>query len=299
MRRVVVRYSPRSTYGQLYDAHVNPIRRHFDGSIKYDGTPNLKPSKEHFIFGLGIHSAATVFMSHGLADKSWRDADRLEHMHHVFVSGPAWKEKLKRQGRAADTIHIVGYPYLDQALANEARNEYVLWAPTHHASPSSHPELDSPLHSAEEQGQLPFPLAVNLHPTLQTLGKGEPRSLAAGTLRGAAVVIADSGSTIYEAWALGIPVVFPDWIVAEKVKGEWPDSFEAQIYREQIGYHAHRSEQLLDSIREAATNGITPKEEAFIEGILPTALRGVSGMKAARTLEWLYDRGGEPCPEQR
>jgi len=26
------------------------------------------------------------------------------------------------------------------------------------------------------------------------------------------VVIADAGSTIYEAWALGKPVIFPDWL---------------------------------------------------------------------------------------
>lgn len=98
------------------------------------------------------------------------------------------------------------------------------------------------------------------------------------------VVISDAGSLVYEAWALGKPVVFPDWLVKEGVFKHFPGSFEEQIYREKIGYHVETPEQLGPMVERALMSGITEREKKFIDGIFPPELRGRSGEVTANLL---------------
>jgi hypothetical protein len=98
------------------------------------------------------------------------------------------------------------------------------------------------------------------------------------------VVISDCSSTLYEAMALGIPVVFPDWLVRDPIFKYFPNSFEDMLYRKQIGYHANNIEELWELIRKAKKDGLNTKAQKFIDSIMPPYLRGNSGKVTADIL---------------
>lgn len=118
-----------------------------------------------------------------------------------------------------------------------------------------------------------------LHPSVNPGSNVTMQALA-----DADVVISDAGSLVYEAWAIGKPVVFPSWLTKDGVMKRFSGSFEEQIYREEIGYHAWNATNLLDCVKRAYLSGIDEKAVEFIEGIFPQRLRGYSGQETANFL---------------
>ena len=271
-----VRFLVRKGNYELVDqAHVKPILEHLEG-----GEIAHEPSSEALNVSLSweVFPEADVFMSHGLADKNWRNADKMSGYRHVFVSGPAWKEKLVGQGMSPDAVSVVGYPFLDPIWDLERSRELLVWAPTHKATSSVTTEGRFPERLLDRLRK-EFPLETVSHPI------GSKRFFR-DILPRAAVVIADAGSTLYEAWAFGVPVVFPDWLVKDAILKKWPGSFEAIIYERGLGWHASSEEELIDLVREVWGTGEQGLGvEEFVEGILPSELRGRSGEVAARELE--------------
>lgn len=251
------------------DALVDPIVRHLPAAEKAD---------EVDLDALNVHLwhdyASDVFMSHGLADKGWRDADAVDVFGWILHSGPAWQRKYRDQGVPPHRLREAGYAKLDPLFSGEitGSGDAVLWAPSLSrgwqreflALEALLADVDHALHPHDAPGAS----------TLQQLAD-------------AAVVIADVGSTVYEAWALGKPVVFPDYATASLVV---PGTFEEDIYRRGIGYHADSPDELRRQIDRALADGITPAEEDFIEGIFPRRLRGVSGLRHATILQDLAER---------
>jgi len=94
------------------------------------------------------------------------------------------------------------------------------------------------------------------------------------------VVISDCSSIIYEAWSLGKPVVFPDWIVRDAIMQRFRGSFEWLVYQKGIGLHA----SCLDELVEMLDGEMGSVEKDFIEGVFPAELRGKSGLRAAEVL---------------
>jgi len=273
----------RGDYEIVDRAHVEPILEHLEESeIAHE------PSFEALNVSLSweVFPKADVFMSHGLADKNWRNADKMSGYGHVLVSGSAWKEKLVSQGMSPDAILVVGYPFLDPVWDLERSRELLVWAPTHKAT--SDVTTEGRLSEALlDRLRKDFPLETVSHPV------GSKR-LSRDVLPRAAVVIADAGSTLYEAWAFGVPVVFPDWLVEEAILKKWPGSFEATIYGRGLGWHANSEGELIDLVREVWDTGeLGTGVEEFMEGILPSELRGCSGEVAARELMRLRDQKAE------
>jgi len=126
------------------------------------------------------------------------------------------------------------------------------------------PGLDVALHPAHNNGV----------PTIQKLIDAQ-------------VVIADHGSTVYEALALGKPVIIPDWIVKQGVMRYFLGSFEALIFEQDFCYHACDIDHLLELIEVAGKRGIDPRTQNFIDAIFPPALRGTSGQVTAEILRGL------------
>jgi len=251
-----IRFLVRKGNYEIVDlAHVEPILEHLEeGEIAHE--PSVFPK-------------ADVFMSHGLADKNWRNADKMSGYGYVLVSGPAWKEKLIGQG-----------------ISLERSRELLVWAPTHKAT--SEVTTEGKFSEALlDRLRKEFSLETVSHPV------GSKR-LSRDVLPRAAVVIADAGSTLYEAWAFDVPVVFPDWLVKEAILKRWPGSFEAMIYERGLGWHANSEEELIDLVRGVWETGeLGTGVEEFMEGILPSELRGCSGEVAARELMRLRDRKAE------
>lgn len=262
----------REHYRAALDALVDPVMKYLPGSAKADAPIPGAVNVSYFVRPGG--PLYDVFISHGIADKRWRDYPGVRDYPHIFHSGPRWKAKYTTEGAPPAQLHQVGYAKLDplfDGTYRRGRRGRILWAPTHHRGWPDHYDL-----AAAAVRALPLPIAESVHPV-----KGGTSTLQA--LLDADVVIADGGSTIYEAWALGKPVVFPTWLVMKSTLIR-PETFEQEIYERRIGWHAESEADLGRQVELARDHGITTAEREFIEGIFPTDLRGRSGLAHADAL---------------
>jgi hypothetical protein len=269
-------YQAGAPYSGVLDAFVAPITEHL---------PSWKKSQEAQTDALNVrffveweHGGA--FIPHGIADKNYRNADKLAGFDYIFVSGPAWSEKLIKQGYPAEKIYIGGYTKLDPAFSMQKTPGWprILYAPTHAA-----------IEEVSLQGRFDADLAI-VAEYYEVISSAHPAYSGKVTMQAlvdADVVIADSGSILYEAWALNKPVIFPDWLLKEGVEKHFPGSFEEQIYREGMGYHAESPQDLLGAIKTALHYGLDDTTRRFIDGIFPPELRGKSGEATAKILKEL------------
>lgn len=268
------------TFRRVYFPHERPMRRRREAAAK-----------------------AHVFAGHGIADKNWRNPDKVARFGFVASTGPTWTARYVDGGIDRARILEVGYPKLDPILTDTVPSPWpprdgrirVLWAPTHggggethiHRDPRPgrtsasthwrHADVLAPLHPDR------FDVRAALHPRHRP-----DRRATLAEYVGADVVIADGGSTIYEAWAVGLPVVFPTWLVGERNLGR--AAMEADIYHGRVGRHAARPADLPHLVTAAAADGITRDEEKFLEPVWPRALRdGESGRRFADALAAIND----------
>lgn len=241
-----------------------------------------------------------VLVSHGIADKGIRVGAKLrDSFAYVTVPGPAYAERALETGYPASRIVELGYPKLDpifQGLVEPLPRDdriRVVYAPTHggggerlHLNDTAPPAITAARRTSywfrdEVTKQLDpevFDVVLALHPRHRP-----DRQATLAEYVGADVVIADGGSTIYEAWALGIPVVFPSWLTRGG-HSLGKRTTEAKIYRQRIGRHADAPGQLAKLVRQAAEEGMQSGETALIDYVFPPAYRGVSGKLHAEFL---------------
>ncbi len=284
-------------YKYAIQALANPIIKHLDKS----GLSNrpLTSINCRFFSAKRINQQMKVpigpkdvFFSHGIGDKNYWIGDNINDYKYAFVPGPAW-EKRMRETRYKGQIFICGYTKLDPLLNNELKRNlydkpYVVWAPTHgyvgkDTGRSTYPECLELIKKIPEE----YITKIALHPT----SKMNARIKHTPTLQelmDADVVIADAGSTLYEAWILGKPVIFPDWICKKSVLNHFKkdtNNFEYRIYNENIGYHAKDMNELNRMIEIALKNGMGQQEKEFINDIYPENIRGHAGEIAAKQLK--------------
>lgn len=279
-----------SKYKPIIQEIIDPIKKHLveycETQYCIENAINVHFFNEAAYIQNVKLTGKNVFISHGIADKNWRNINKVNIFDYVFVSGQAWKTKLINQGMDKDKILIGGYPKMDNVfniLYNCTKKNNVIWLPTHDAiaSVSSYPILESLILNWTSD----FNIINSIHPA-----KTNDNIKSKHLLLNADVVIADSGSTIYEAWALGKPVVFPDWLVRNGINRYFNNTFEQYIYDNSIGYHSVDESDMKNQIKNALTNGITKSEIDFIENIFPTQLRGNSGLETAKLLLQLEDK---------
>jgi hypothetical protein len=218
------------------------------------------------------------------ADKNYRNAPRMQKFNYVFVSGKKWLDKMLREGIPGERILVNGYTKLDPIFQGKIKKtpsdkKRILWAPTHNTTlkttgtACSYPALESFFKRIPKE----FEVLVSLHPANKS-GKSPTLQLLAD----ADIVVADSGSTLYEAWALGKQVVFPSWLIKDKItKGT---TFESFIFNHKLGFHADNESELKKMIEYGLNTPIATSVKSFIEGIFPTSLRGNSGAETAKLL---------------
>jgi CDP-glycerol glycerophosphotransferase (TagB/SpsB family) len=235
-----------------------------------------------------------VFYSHGIGDKAYWRADRIEGYRYAMVPGPAWEDRILSGGYQGK-VFVTGYTKLDPVFWGEYSKQerdkpYVVWAPTHayngkNKGRSSYPWCKSLINEIPDN----YETCLALHPTSRANMK-KKNDVTLQELVDADVVIADGGSTLYEAWILGKPVIFPDWLCKNDIlryfKGD-PGCFEYRIYDEGIGYHAKDMKHLIKLIDTALSNGMQQQEQEFIESICPEETRGRAGEECAKVLKEL------------
>lgn len=296
--------TPSKNYAQVQSQILGLIQAHLPAGSFSETEGVARDGRLNFT--LFIHQPADVVMSHGVADKNYffrkdeegaRIANRLRH---VFVPGQWLKRRLvasKRLELAEHQVHAVGWPRLDGLLELQAqrpqeprdgRRLRVLWAPTHdyarrgdeQVSLSSYPGFEPHLALLEQK----FDVQVSLHPRNR-----RDKVPTVDKLLWADYVISDFGTMVYEAWALGKPVIFPDWVIRDPILAYLPaGSAERHIFSEGIGLHPSSPDELMDMISSGA--GICAATEAFLHEYLAPEYTGCS---ARRTATLLAELAGE------
>ncbi|WP_232504015.1 CDP-glycerol glycerophosphotransferase family protein [Thiomicrospira microaerophila] len=231
-------------------------------------------------------------MSHGAADKNYhfRKASengvkvnkRINHERkrkHLFVPGNWLKNRIvnsKVLKFDETTVHAVGWPRLDYlkeiAKARPPKKQSnprktILWAPTHdyarrgpdEVSLSSYPEFEPFL----EQLKKDYDVEVSLHPRNR-----KDKAPTDEKLLRADIVITDFGTMVYEAIALGKQVIFPDWLIGDRIRKHLKHSAEYQIYKNKFGLHAESFEHLKQLIEQ--NTPINQESQAFFNDYLKT-----------------------------
>jgi hypothetical protein len=270
-------------------------------------TSALEQRRAGFLnFSLFIRLPTDVLMSHGAADKNYLTiADSLgqpyvNQLRAVLVPGPWLKRKLLaypglRLGE--EQIHSVGWPRLDVLRRLAASHpppaptgrKRVLWAPTHDFRKRGDEQLSTSSYPAFEQHlpelQREFDVSVSVHP--RNRPNKTPTDVA---LLEADAVVSDFGTLVYEAWALGKPVLFPRWILGDRIQQYLPGSAEAHIFESRLGYHPDSVDEMVAMLRGPLEIG--PDVEAFMDDYIDNHRAGLSGLRIAHLLETLATAGG-------
>ncbi|MCK6263243.1 hypothetical protein KP803_08130 [Vibrio sp. ZSDE26] len=298
MNKINFKKRRNAAYKQVQSNINESIINHLD-CREYSNKPIYHPRLINITYF--IRQEADVLMSHGVADKNYlsmRDSEgrMINKFQHVLVPGPWLKNRLMALPGLTlkeDQIHVVGWPRLDPLCKvrkkyleqkGESSQPNVLWAPTHDhrkrgkskESTSSYPRFGE--HS-EEMNSL-YNYTIALHPRNRTSKEPTTVSLAESDF-----VISDFGTMVYEAWALGIPVIFPRWILKDRVIKYVKGSAEAYIFENNIGLHAESIEDVHRIISENKPLGDDVK--LFMEQYLPSEYLGNSGMIIAEKLRTL------------
>jgi hypothetical protein len=247
-------------------------------------------------FSLFIRDRADVVMSHGVADKNYfwvkdeqglRYADRLKA---VLVPGRWLKDRIVRSRKlqlGSDRVFSVGWPRLDMlrqlaaARGGDRVKGGILWAPTHdkvkrgaeNKSTSSYPDFEAWLPALREK----YPVEVSLHPRNRKDKKPTIEKLV-----DADYVISDFGTMVYEAWALGKPVIFPRWILGNRIQEYLPHSAEAYIFEKRIGYHADSPGEMMEILDSGPV--LTSDVEEFMDSYLDNYRSGNASERIATVL---------------
>lgn len=247
-----------------------------------------------------LRERASLLISHGIASKTYRNAVNAKTYSHIVVPGPSLAGEVVASGVPSSKVHQCGYPKLDPIHRGEVASPWperdgrarVLWAPTHGGGSERYPQgnRQAPGAGATTWWARDEMLALLDPDRFLVLEAPHPRhhpqrQATLAEYVGADVVIADGGSTIYESWCVGLPVVLPDWICAEQNLARADGATqEARVYREQLGWHAASAAELADLVAAAAEHGITDAEREFAEHVLPTEYRGHGGKLHAELL---------------
>lgn len=270
--------------------------------------PDPKPTRGDYEpaalnFCLFIRPQADVVMSHGVADKNYfwtTDAAGqriVNSREHILVPGQWLRRRLLESPTITlgkDQIHVVGWPRLD-ILIGELRSPSrrrvfadnkprILWAPTHNRrrrgeagrATSSFPAFEKYLRPLSKFAWVD----VSVHPRNRT-----DRTPTGASMPRADIVVADFGTTVYEAWALGKPVIFPRWLLADRIADHLPGSAESYIFEKGIGYHPGSFDEMIDIIRSGPV--VTPDVKQFMDDYLDPRYFGRSGARVAEVLTGL------------
>jgi hypothetical protein len=237
--------------------------------------------EERIVANAGLRGV-NVFISHGIADKRYRVKKCIDKFDYIIVTGPAWRDKLIKEGISPSKIKIGGYLKIDHLFNMQQSRKHILYAPSHNCYHSKALLSSYP-------GMLPI---INRHHGIKVCphpANNPTFSYTDTELCTAVAVIADVGSTLYEAWALGRPVVFPNWMLYKNVMRYFRGTFEAMVYSRKIDYHVMKASMFSKTLKAAVDYGITKEAELFIDGLLPKELRGTSGAATLKILEDIYN----------
>lgn len=261
-------------------------------------------ARDPILLTFKVETPADVLLMSDLADRRFFEKRRpdkrayLEHFRKILVPGNWLRNRIlddDRLGVTAEKVMVVGSPRIEllrslQKSADARRRtgglRKVLFAPLH----DNWKDSDGNSMSCREAmlPHLPQLKSVcDLSVAIDQRNIIEKKIPITKELLEADVVITDYSSLIYEAWALGKPVIFPRWLTGDRVLMKAPSSAEAYIYREELGLHAQSIEELIGYVKDAVSPG--PGVEEFIADYIAIPHAGSAGARIAGHLEDLAD----------
>ena len=247
-----------------------------------------------------IREKADVLMSHGVADKNyyWITDDEGKRIVNSFKAILVPGEWMKRRVLASkhltlseDQVIVCGWPRLDLLRKQQSEIKLkspkeeirILWAPTHDRvkrgggdSTSTFPKFQKYVDDLSSR----YTYAESLHPRNR-----KDKEPTLDKLLHSNVIISDFGTLVYEAWALGKPVIFPRWILKDRIQKYLKHSAEGYIFANSIGYHPNSYEEMLEILENGPV--ITEDVDAFMELYLDNYRGGNSSRKVAEALKML------------
>lgn len=293
--RINVVLESSSNYGLVQQSLLQEVLRHLPADSWTTSVRERVPGRLNF--SLFVRQPAEVVMSHGVADKNYftdvldeRGEPFTNRLRAVLVPGAWLRRKLLADPvltLGADAVHTVGWPRLDvlrRLPVPPPRPDgrlRVLWAPTHdfrkrgpeQRSTSSYPDFLPHLDELARHAEV----AVSLHPRNRT-----DKAPTDDALLAADVVVSDFGTLVYEAWALGKPVVFPRWLLGDRIQEHTPGSAEAHIFDARLGYHPGSMDELLGVLDAGPV--VSAEVDAFAADYLDNHRSGSGGARVAQVL---------------
>jgi hypothetical protein len=80
-------------------------------------------------------------------------------------------------------------------------------------------------------------------------------------------------------------VIFPHWLIGDRIKRHLSHTAEALIFHERLGLHADRPQQMIDFVMDGAS--IDARTSVFLDDYLAPAHAGTSGARVATLLQSL------------
>ncbi|MBX3570224.1 MAG: CDP-glycerol glycerophosphotransferase family protein [Rhizobiaceae bacterium] len=302
-RRINFVFDETVNYKDLQDQSEQLISQALLGTAPISATRfEADPSSINIAFFIRL--PGNVFLSHSIADRNYTrtradGAPCLPRFQTVLVPGEWARRRVLEDFSdhfSPDRVVAVGHPRIDflrrlkvsreSRIAPEDRRLKVLFAPAHSkhggpkgASVSSYPKF---LEFAEAVAER-FDLQIRPHPR----DRDDDKTAIGSELVDCDVVVSDASSMIYEAWALGKPVIFPRWIVGDGVIDRFRGSAEAHIFENRIGYHPDSFDEFLEVLESGPTIG--DDVDTFMEEYLANYREGDSAEMIAAELLKLGD----------
>lgn len=278
-------------YVGVQDQLIGLITRHLKNDVWSQSVRKKKPGALNLTFF--NKQPGDILMSHGVADKNYffrqREDGRyyLDGFEYGFVPGNWLRNRIINHPEVrmqADNIHVVGWPRLDMLSELAAKKPSsdrlrILWAPTHDykntdaCTVSSYPKFEDYLPKLRQH----FDVDVSLHPRNRT-----DKTPTGEKLAQCDVLISDFGTTVYEALALGIPVVFPDWIIKDGVIAEYGEASPGQLFLRNIGLHPDSFDEMMDML--ASGPELDQATRDYAANIIEPTTVGRSGQLTAEAL---------------
>ena len=235
-----------------------------------------------------ISNGKLIAINHGFAIKNYLKGIAKDNQHIInkcdkfIIFNNRWKQEFKHIGVNKNKLHICGSGKIDylfelQKQIPEEENT-ICFAPTHNngiwKTTSSYPKMLDYFDNNKYNFIIsPHPFnAKNYIPSTESLCRSK-------------VVIADSGSTIYEAMILGKPVIFPDFLVRKGIHNIFRGSLEDEIYEKQIGYHIINSNNIDNIIEKALNEGVLENQKDFINENYDFSILGKYGEMTVDVIE--------------
>jgi hypothetical protein len=245
---------------------------------------------------------ADVILAHGIADKRYfftQDSETslpLANEYEYLLVPGSWHVNRLIEGTYRRNPHYqitveqkqikkVGWLRLDSLIQESAKRDKephhrlrVLWAPTHNVVPGTNDKKIDEIATSSFPGFKPhvkemasrYIFRVSLHPRNRS-----DRTPTGNQLVWSDVVISDFGTMVYEAWALGKPVIFPRWCIdVETLINRNPLSAESFIYRNRIGLHPETKEEMNEMLAEI--------QSAIVGNSLTRFIKRVTRIKKSR-----------------